>query len=222
MLAALTGEFEGDAGYADHLGLGVTHGVDGFVGFFVPPARCAEVEAAEEFADEENVGVFNDFRTKRRAFGERSVGDRGAQVGEAAKGLTDLQEASFGTLVWREGVEFVVANCSEENGVAFERGVECRSGERRAGFSDGDAADEAFDKGEVVAAKFGDCAEDVGGFAGDFGADAVAGEDCKFETHDSAVLWCRSKCVTYVGPVRLQKAERGPGRRCFSCGRRVR
>ena len=48
---------------------------------------------------------------------------------------------------------------------------------------DGDSADEAFDEGEVVAAEFGYGAQDVGGLLGDFGADAVAGEDCNFQTH---------------------------------------
>ena len=33
------------------------------------------------------------------------------------------------------------------------------------------------DEGEVVAAEFGDGAEDIDGFVRDFGADAVAGED---------------------------------------------
>jgi hypothetical protein len=34
-----------------------------------------------------------------------------------------------------------------------------------------------------VAAQFGYRAENVGGFAGDFGADAVASKNCNFETH---------------------------------------
>ncbi len=50
---------------------------------------------------------------------------------------------------------------------------------------DGGSADEAFDEGEVVAAEFGYGAQDVGGFTGDFGADAVAGEDCNFQAHIS-------------------------------------
>ncbi len=45
-----------------------------------------------------------------------------------------------------------------------------------------------FDEGEVVAAELGYRAEDVGGLLGDFGADAVAGEDCNFETHDCIPL----------------------------------
>ena len=48
---------------------------------------------------------------------------------------------------------------------------------------DGYSAEEAWGEGEVVAAEFGDGFEDVDGFVGDFGADAVAGEDCNFELH---------------------------------------
>ena len=41
-------------------------------------------------------------------------------------------------------------------------------------------------KREVVAAELGDGFEDADGFAGDFGADAVAGEDCDFELHGTS------------------------------------
>jgi hypothetical protein len=39
-----------------------------------------------------------------------------------------------------------------------------------------------------VATKFGDGAQDVRGFACNFRADAVAGEDCNFETHSLILL----------------------------------
>ena len=185
-LAALGGEFEGDAGDADDLGLGVAHGVDGFAGFLVPPAGRAEVEAAEQLADEEDVGVFGDFGAEGRVFRERGVGDGGAQVGEAAEGLADLEQAGFGALVGREGVELVVADRAHQDGVGLERGFEGRGGERRAGGVDGDSADEQRDEGEVVAAELGDGFEDVDGFVGDFGADAVAGEDGYLEILHSA------------------------------------
>ena len=74
-LAALGGEFKGYAGDADDLGLGVAHGVDGFSGFLVPPAGRAEVEAAEELANKEDVSVLDDFGAEGRVFRERRVGD---------------------------------------------------------------------------------------------------------------------------------------------------
>jgi hypothetical protein len=48
---------------------------------------------------------------------------------------------------------------------------------------DGYSAEEAWGKGELVAAELGDCFEDADGFVGDFGTDAVSGEDCNFELH---------------------------------------
>ncbi len=137
LLAALAGEFEGYASYADDLFAGVAHGVDGFVGVTIPPAGLAEVEAAEQLADEEDVDVFGDFGAQGRAGGKGSVGDGGTQIGEASEGLADLQEAGFGTLVGAERVEFVVADGTEEDGVAVERGVEGCGGEGRTGLRDG-------------------------------------------------------------------------------------
>ena len=149
----------------------------------VPPAGRAEVEAAEELADEEDVGVFGDFGAEGRVFRERGVGDGGAQVGEAAEGLADLEEAGFGALVGREGVELVVADGAHQDGVGVERGVEGRGGERRAGGVMATPPRRSADEGEVVAAELGYGLEDVDGFVGDFGADAVAGEDGYLELH---------------------------------------
>jgi hypothetical protein len=59
-LRRFCGELEGDAGHADDFVFGVAHGVPGFAGGLVPLARLAEVEAAEQFANEENVGAVDD------------------------------------------------------------------------------------------------------------------------------------------------------------------
>jgi hypothetical protein len=114
---------------------------------------------------------------------ERGIGDGGAQVGEAAEGLADLEQAGLGALVRGEGVELVVADRAHQDGVALERGVERGGGQRRAGGGDGDAADEQGHEGEVVAAELGDGAQDGDCFVGDFGADAVAGEDGYLKLH---------------------------------------
>jgi hypothetical protein len=169
-----------DAGY---LGFCVAHGVDGLAGFLVPPAGRAEVEAAEQFADEEDVGTLGDLRAQGRIGGEGGIGDGGAQVGEAAERLADLEQAGFGALVRREGVELVVADGAHEDGVGLEAGVERSRGQRRSGRVNGDSADQQRHEGEVVAAELGDGFEDVDGFVGDFRADAVAGEDGYLKTH---------------------------------------
>ena len=81
-------------------------------------------------------------------------------------------------------------------------------GQRRAGFGDGDAADEGFGEGEGVSAELADCFEDADGFRGDLGADAVAGQTAtamlklhclplaaarrEIEAGAWASQWCRS------------------------------
>ncbi len=145
----------------------------------------AEVEAAEQLADEEDVRAFGDLGTQGRVGRERGVGDGGAEIGVAAEGVANLEEAGLGTLVRGERVEFFVADRAEQDGVGFEAGVEGGGGQRRAGGRDGDSAEEQRDEGEVVAAELGDGLEDVDGFVGDFGADAVAGEDGYLETHST-------------------------------------
>ena len=68
--------------------------------------------------------VFDDLGAQRRAAAEGRVGDRGAQVGEAAERLADLQEAGLGALVRGQRVELVVAYGTEQDGVGVERSVE--------------------------------------------------------------------------------------------------
>ena len=92
----------------------------GFVGVAIPGAGLAEVEAAEELADEEDVRAGGDLGAEGRAGSEGGVGDGWSKVGEAAEGLADLEEASLGTLVGRECVELVVADGAEQDGVGGE------------------------------------------------------------------------------------------------------
>ena len=67
-----------------------------------------------------------------------------AQVGKAAQGLAQLQQARFGAAIRGKGIELVAAHCAQQHGVAFERGVECRCGQRRAASGDGRAADQGI------------------------------------------------------------------------------
>ncbi len=94
------------------------------LGVAIPPARRAEVEAAEKLADEEDVGASGDLCFQRRVFAELGVGDGRAQVGEAAQGLADGEQAGLGALVRRERVELVVAHGAEKNGVGLKAQVD--------------------------------------------------------------------------------------------------
>ncbi len=133
---------------------GVAHGVPGFAFGLVPLAGLAEVEAAEQFADEENVCAVDDFGAERPVDGEFFEGEGGAQVGKAAESGANGKQAGFGALVGGEGVELVAADCAEEDGVGGEGGGEGVGGQRRAVGGDGDAADALVVEGERVAAEW--------------------------------------------------------------------
>ena len=104
-------------------------------------ARLAEVEAAEEFADEEDVGAS---MTSGRS-GEQSsmarVRGRGTQIGEAAESRANLQQAGLRARVGRKRIELVAADGAEQHGIAGEARLEGGGRKGRAGFADGDAAD---------------------------------------------------------------------------------
>jgi hypothetical protein len=140
----------------------------------------------QQLADEEDVDAFRNLGAQRRIFGERRIRRRRPQVGKAAKLLPNLQQAGFGALVGRQGVELVVAHRAQQDGVGFEAGGDGRLGQRRSFGGDGDAADQGFGEAEVVAAELGDSLENFNGFAGDFGADAVSGEDCDLQLHSGS------------------------------------
>ena len=122
--AALAGELEGDAGDADDFVAGVAHGVDGFAGLACSTSAAGRSRGRREARGRRGCRRLGHFGAKRRVVGERGVGDGGAQVGEAAELLADLQEAGFGALVGGEVVELVVADRAEEYGVRVEAGVD--------------------------------------------------------------------------------------------------
>ena len=72
---------------------------------------------AEELADEEDVGAFGDLGLEGGARGEGGVGGGGAEIGEAAELLADAEEAGLGPLGRREGVELVIADGAEQDGI---------------------------------------------------------------------------------------------------------
>src|SRR5581483_6872909 len=112
----------------------------------------------------------------------------GPEVGESAESGADLQQASFGTLVRGQGIEFVAADGAEQDGIAGEGGVEGFFRKRCAVVDDGDAADALFFDVNGVATEFGGFAQDCYGFVGNFGSDAVAGGDKDFQLHYCSLL----------------------------------
>ena len=127
----------------------------------VPLARRAEVEAAQQFAHEQNVGAIHDLRTQRavhRQFPERK---RGAQIGEPAQLGPNLQQSGFRPLVRGKGIELVAAHRAQQNSIARQCFTQRVGRQRSSVLHDGHAADAAFRKREFVSAQFGHFAQNL-------------------------------------------------------------
>ena len=185
MAAAGLGGFEGDVGDAFDFGLFVDHGIDG--GHFAIDEGAAfglaEVDAAGEFADAEDVEAAGDeFVFDWAGVGEGGVADAGSEIGEEAEVLAEWEEGSaFRLFGWGHGFPFRAADGAEEDGGGGFAGGDGFVGEGFAGGVDGGAADELVVEGEGEAVFLAGGFEDGEGSVHDFGADAVAGEDCDGE-----------------------------------------
>ncbi|MNJ54906.1 hypothetical protein D3C77_503680 [compost metagenome] len=144
LLAAHAGHVETDPGDTADFALAVWQGVVGLT-----LAACqltgaawrAEVDAAGQFANDENIQAGDDFRFQRRSVGQLRVEDRRAQVGEQAQLRTDLQQAALGANVALDLVPFRPANGAEQHGVGLACTFQGLVGQRHAVLVDGGATD---------------------------------------------------------------------------------
>src|SRR6266853_1047777 len=96
--AAGSREFKCNAGDALDLRLTVVHGVERAARAVraIDGARLAEIQSAKQFADDEDVGSFDDFLAQRRAGSEHRIKDSGTEIGESSELLAEAQQSSFG------------------------------------------------------------------------------------------------------------------------------
>ena len=120
LLAARAGEVEGDARDAvDLVGL-VDLGVDGTllaVAELGDLLGLAEIDAARQLPDDEQVEPFDEFGLERGRSRQRGIADRGPQIGEELQILAQAQETGLGTLVIGHTVPFGAADGAEDDGV---------------------------------------------------------------------------------------------------------
>ena len=211
-VATLRRELKGDAGYADDFILCIAHGVPGFASGLIPLAGLAEVEAAEQFAHEKNVGASDDLGAERAVDCELFEGECGAQIGKTTERGAQLEQTRFRALAGRERVELIAADGAEQNSVGGERSVECFVGEGRTEFLDCNAANRTLADAVCVAGVSQNLGQYFNRFAGDFRTDAVAGGDQDFQMHECAlpmgirVLSVRTRLRT-VYPERRQRTR---------------
>ena len=155
--AAGARELKCDAGNALDLRLAVAHGVDGLaragdaVVLSINGTGLAEIQSAEQFAHDENVGSFDDFFAQRRAGSQRGIIDSGTEVGESAELLAEAQQSSFGAKFARIMIEGRTADGSKQHGLGGEAGLNCSVRQGIAELCQSNAADFFFVKLEIVA-----------------------------------------------------------------------
>ena len=112
------------------------------------PRGCAVVEAAGQLADDDHVGAFDHVILQRRRIDQRRIGAHRPQIREHVQHLAHAQQAFFGPLSGgalsnsgRPTAPISVASAQPELFGLLRQ--------RRAGFMNGDAAEQAFGQSSV-------------------------------------------------------------------------
>ena len=169
-LGAAAGGLEGGAGDALDFGGVVLAGVEGGVAV---AAGLAEVDAAGELADDQQVGAGDALLAQRAGAHQRRARADRAQVGVEAHPLAEAEQALLGARVVGVGrVPFGTADRAEQDRVGGLAGVQHLVGEGDAVGVDRAAAHEA-----LVVVELAQGVEDLAGGGDDLGADPVTGQD---------------------------------------------
>ncbi len=167
---AAAGRLEGGAGDAVDLPHRVLAVVMGGVAV---AAGVAEVDAAGELADDEQVGADDPLLAQGAGADQGRAGPHRAQVGEEAHPLAQAEQALLGARgVGIRRVPFGTADRAQQDGVGVAAGREDLIGERGAVLVDRRPADQA-----LVELELAERLEQGARGADDLGADPVAGQD---------------------------------------------
>ena len=115
---------EGDARDAAHFAFAVTQGVVtlAFASVVLPQAaRLAEVDAAGEFAHDQDIQPAHEFGFERGTFNEGVQYPCRTQVGKQAEIGTDGEQSGFRALRTRQVVPFWPADAGEQHGIGCAR-----------------------------------------------------------------------------------------------------
>ncbi len=139
--------------------------------------RLAEINAAGQFADEQDVEPGDDLALEARRVGERGKALRRAQVGEHAHPGAKAEQPSLGALVVRLAGPLRSADRAHQHRVGRLRKAKCRVGQRYAVGVDRRAAEPGGGHRHVEVVLRVEPLDDARGLRRDFGADPVAGEE---------------------------------------------
>jgi hypothetical protein len=188
LAAAAASLAEADVSDALNLFHRIAHGVEGAVAIFAETAVFTEIEAAQQFADHQNVSALGDGGLQGRAIGYGLIGNRGAEIGVTAQGHAQLQQARLRAQVAGQVIEVGAADGAQEHGVALQAGVQSGGREGAAASTVGGSAKWFFLELETVAGEAGHSLQYTHRFGRDFRADAVTGENRDFEFHGPVCL----------------------------------
>ncbi|MNQ74500.1 hypothetical protein D3C85_892590 [compost metagenome] len=186
LLAAHHGHVEADTGDTTDFAFAVRQGVVGltlavFQG--TGATRCTEIDAAGQFANDQDVQPGNDFRLQAGSLGQLRVQNRRTQVAEQAQLRTDFQQATLRADVTLDGVPFRAADGAQQHGVSSAGTVEGFVGQRHAVLVDGGATDHVMAQLEAQAVFVVGQLQHLDRFGHDFRTNTVTWENQNLLAH---------------------------------------
>ena len=163
-------------------------------------AGLAKVQAAEQLANEHDVGAANDLFFQRRTIGDAGINDCRTQIGESLERLAQAEQAGFDALLGRKVIVFRRSHSAQQNSIAVQAALDGLCRQRCSKLIDGYAADRALGEFELVVIQVRHAAQNAHRFPSDFGTDAVAGQDRDLELHawrQLLNLQCRERIEKY-------------------------
>jgi hypothetical protein len=165
--------------------LAVAHGVDRLPRalFAFDRAWFAEIQPAQQFAYDQDVGALYDFFAQRRTRSQHRIKDRRTQIGERPQFLAKPQQSGLRAKLARIAIEGGIANRSQQHGVRIQARLYGRIGQGIAELLQGNAADLFFVELEIVAESVGQLLKNANRLRRNFRADSVSGEGGDTELH---------------------------------------
>ncbi len=139
--------------------------------------RLAEVGAAGQLAQDQEVEALDQLALETRCLGERRIADRRAQVGKQVQLLAQAQQAGLGTDLVGHLVPLRPADRAEDDGISGLGLGEDFLGERRAVLVDRDAATQRLLDLELGLGLLGQERDQPVDLGHQLGTDTVAGEE---------------------------------------------
>ena len=148
----------------------------------------AEIQPARQLADDQNIGASDDLVLERRRIEQTVECLHWPQVRENVECLANSQQSFLRALRGRQIVELRQADRAQQRGVRRQRLRARLVRERRARLMYGDAPEQSLGQSEFVTPLGRDVFEDADSLAGNFGTDAVPGQNKNIKLHGESPL----------------------------------